>query len=298
MRAATAAAVLVLVAAWADPTLEAQTDQPPVFRSGVEVLEVDVAVVDNRGNPVTDLRSPEFSVTVDGQPRRVVSAEYIADVHPTTSRTAPKLDPYISNNTDRRPGRLIMLVIDRNNTETNTIRGTIDAARNFINQLAPEDRLGLVTFPPPGPSVDFTTNHKQTLEALSRVIGADDPLPSRFNISDYEALVMDDKSNPLTIQRLLSRTCGDNDPMNLSNCGRDVEQEAMTLAQQIRRKTSESVSGLAVLLKNLADVEGNKSLIILSQGLMLEGAASEASALAKLAAEARVNVNVLMFDTP
>jgi VWFA-related protein len=298
MRAATAAACLVLVAAWAGPILEAQTDQPPVFRSGVEVLEVDVAVVDGKGTPVTDLRAPEFSVTVDGQPRRVVSAEYIAEVHPSTSRIAPKLDPYISNNADRRPGRLIMLVIDRNNTDTNTIRGAIDAVRNFIIRLAPEDRLGLVTFPPPGPTVDFTTNHKLALEALSRVIGADDPLPSRFNISDSEALAMDDKSNPLTIQRLLSRTCGENDPMNLSNCGRDVEQEAMTLAQQIRRKTSESVSGLAVLLKNLADVEGNKSLIILSQGLMLEGAASEASALAKLAAEARVNVNVLMFDTP
>ena len=294
----TAAAFAVLAAASFGARPAAQSDQPPVFRSGVEVLEVDVSVVDGRGNPVTDLRGPEFTVTVDGQPRRVVSAEYIADVAPPGKRAAPKIDPYISNNTDRRPGRLIMLAVDRNNTDTNTIRGALDGLRSFINELSPEDRLGLMTFPPPGPTVDFTTNHKQTLDSLSRIIGADDPLPSRFNISDYEALVMDDKSNALAIQRLLSRACGDNDPVNLSNCGRDVEQEAMGMAQQIRRKTSESVSGLAVLLKNLADVEGNKSLIVISQGLMLEGAAGEASALAKLAAEARVSVNVLMLDTP
>ena len=31
-------------------------------------------------------------------------------------------DPYVSNNTDRRPGRLIMLVIDRNNIDTHTVR--------------------------------------------------------------------------------------------------------------------------------------------------------------------------------
>jgi VWFA-related protein len=301
----TAAAFAVLAAAslgarpaTAQAPQSPQSDQPPAFRSGVEVLEVDVTVVDSRGNPVTDLRGPEFSVTVDGQPRRVVSAEYIADVLPANKRTAPKIDPYISNNTDRRPGRLIMLAVDRNNTDTNTIRGALEGIRNFISELSPEDRLGLTTFPPPGPTVDFTTNHKQVLDSLTRIIGADDPLPSRFNISDYEALVMDDKSNALVMQRMLSRLCGDNDPVNLSNCGRDVEQEAMGIAQQLRRKTSESVSGLAILLKNLADVEGSKSLIVMSQGLMLEGAAADATVLAKLAAEARVNVNVLMFDTP
>jgi Flp pilus assembly protein TadD len=37
-------------------------------------------------------------------------------------------------------------------------------------------------------------------------------------------------------------------------------------------------------------------MIILSQGLMLEGAQGESSALATLAAEARVTINVLMFD--
>ena len=36
-------------------------------------------------------------------------------------------------------------------------------------------------------------------------------------------------------------------------------------------------------------------MIILSQGLMLEGSQAEASALATLAAEARVSINVLMF---
>ena len=56
------------------------------------------------------------------------------------------------------------------------------------------------------------------------------------------------------------------------------------------------MSGFAALLKNLRDVEGPKSLIVLSQGLMLEGAHSEASALAVLAAEARVTVNVLLYD--
>ena len=57
----------------------------------------------------------------------------------------------------------------------------------------------------------------------------------------------------------------------MSPCDRDVEQEALTIATHIRQLTSASVSGYAALLKNLRDVEGAKSMIILSQGLMLEG---------------------------
>jgi hypothetical protein len=143
--------------------------------------------------------------------------------------------------------------------------------------------------------VDFTTNHAQVLEAVSRVVGSDDSMMSQYNISDYEAVSFENRSNPIVTQRLLFRACGDTDPNTMSPCDRDVEQEALTIATHIRQQTSASVSGYAALLKNLRDVEGPKSMIILSQGLMLEGSQGESTALATLAAEARVTINVLMF---
>jgi VWFA-related protein len=276
--------------------LAAQSDQAPVFRSGVEVMEVDVTVVDAKGMPIRDLRAPEFTVTIDGQPRRVISAEFISEGLTPVRQAAPVRDPYVSNNTDRRPGRLIMLAVDRNNIDTQTVRQSLSAMKHFVSSLSPDDRLAVVTIPPPGPSVDFTTNHAQVLDALNGIIGMDDPVSSRFNISNYEAVSFENRSNPIVTQRLLYRACGDLDPATVSNCGRDVEQEALALATHIRQSTSQSVSGFAALLKNLRDVDGPKSLIVLSQGLMLEGSGSEASALAVLAAEARVNVNVLLYD--
>jgi VWFA-related protein len=277
--------------------LSAQTDKAPVFRSGVEVMEVDVTVVDGQGRPIRDLRAPEFTVTVDGQPRRVVSAEFISE-STNPSQPPPARDPYVSNNTDRNPGRLIMLVVDRNNIDTHTVRQSLAPMKSFVTSLGPDDRVALATIPPPGPMVDFTTNHAQILDAIGRIVGKDEPIPSRFNISDFEALAFDSRSNPIAIQRLLYRVCGDTDPTTLSNCDRDVEQEAMTLAAHLRQSTTESVSGFAALLKSLRDVEGPKSVIILSQGLMLEGAHSEASSLAELAAQARATINVLMYDVP
>ena len=138
--------------------LYAQTDTPPVFRSGVEVMEVDVTVVDGRGMPVRDLRAPEFTVTVDGQPRRVVSAEFIGESS-GPKQPAPQRDPWVSNNTDRRPGRLIMLVIDRNNIDTHVLRSAAAGLKSFVGGLAADDRISLVTVPPPGPSVEFTCSN-------------------------------------------------------------------------------------------------------------------------------------------
>jgi VWFA-related protein len=278
--------------------LHAQSDQVPVFRSGVEVMEVDVTVVDGKGMPVRDLRAPEFTVTVDGQPRRVVSAEFISDSGATPGAPPAERDPYVSNNTDRRTGRLIMLAIDRNNIDTHSLRGATAALKNFVGSISPEDRLSLVTIPPPGPSVDFTNNHAQVLDAISRIIGAEEPLQMRYYVSDYEALTFDNRSDPVATQRLLFRTCGDTDPNTMSPCDRDVEQEALTRAAHIRQLTAQSVSGLGALMRSLRDVEGAKSMIILSQGLMLEGSHAEATALSTLAAEARVSVNVMMFAVP
>ena len=54
-----------------------QAQQIPVFRAGVELLEVDVSVVDDDGEPITDLSGSDFTVSVDGEPRRIVSAQFI-----------------------------------------------------------------------------------------------------------------------------------------------------------------------------------------------------------------------------
>src|ERR671931_490746 len=54
-----------------------QQAQQPTFRTGVDVITVDVGAIDGRGQPVTDLHAPEFTVKIDGQARRVVTADLV-----------------------------------------------------------------------------------------------------------------------------------------------------------------------------------------------------------------------------
>jgi hypothetical protein len=46
--------------------------QQPTFQSGVDLLQVDVSVLDPAGRPIPDQGVSDFSVAVDGEPRRVL----------------------------------------------------------------------------------------------------------------------------------------------------------------------------------------------------------------------------------
>ena len=61
-----------LVAGASQPAAPAQQ---PTFRTGVDLVAVDVLVVRDRdGQPITNLTASDFALTVDGKPRPVSSA--------------------------------------------------------------------------------------------------------------------------------------------------------------------------------------------------------------------------------
>src|SRR5690349_13102891 len=109
----------------AQPSTPAQTpEQGPTFRTGVEVIAVDVAVVDGRGRPVEDLRAPEFAVKIDGQPRRVVSAEQIKiDVEAAKKEAAEeKGETLFTTNLVPSKGRMIVIAVDQLNIRPGAVR--------------------------------------------------------------------------------------------------------------------------------------------------------------------------------
>jgi VWFA-related protein len=81
-------ATLVLIAALAAVPLAAQApatpqppppaaDQPPIFRSGVKLVLVDVSVTGDGDTPVTDLTAGDFELTEDGVPQKVEQATLV-----------------------------------------------------------------------------------------------------------------------------------------------------------------------------------------------------------------------------
>ena len=60
-----------------------------MFRSGTDVIAIDVAVTTDKGDVVPALAASDFKVEIDGKPRQVVSAEWIRqDPAPPGASTA------------------------------------------------------------------------------------------------------------------------------------------------------------------------------------------------------------------
>ena len=272
----------------------AQEAQTPVFRSGVDLLEVDVNVVDAGGRPIGDLRSPEFTVSVDGKTRQVVSSEFIRDDSADPRAAAFKDDPYVATNTDRPSGRLIMVVIDQNNITAGRTRDVILSLRKFIAQLPATDRVALLAIPSPGPAVEFTANRQRIYQALEAVRGTEDVSADRYNVGDAEALAMSQRGDEATIRRLIERECGAaGDP----TCVSELELESDRIVQRIRTRASASFHSLVTLLGNLREAQGTKTMVLVSQGLILDDVQGKTAQLAEAAAESRVNINVVLLDT-
>jgi len=105
----------VAVAATLVRAQEPSTPTPPAqtFRSAVDLVPVDVNVIDDSGRPIADLTTQDFSLKVDGKPRRIASAQFIAVTR--GGERAPVEPKDYSSNPASEGARLIMLVIDQGN---------------------------------------------------------------------------------------------------------------------------------------------------------------------------------------
>jgi VWFA-related protein len=143
--------------------------QPPSFRSGVEVVTVDVGVVDRQGQPVRGLTPADFAVTVAGQPRHVVTAEFI-DRSAANLVAAESQNAIISTNEGGGAGRLFAFIVDQNTLELGSARRVASAAAPFFSRLSFSDRSALMLMPL-GPNVPFTWAHDRVRAGLQRVTG-------------------------------------------------------------------------------------------------------------------------------
>ena len=155
--------------------------QPPTFRSGVELIEVDATVIDRDGNPIADLQAADFSVTVDGEPRAVVQAQFISLRAPTgDTLPADSLaeDAAYTSNANADPGRLIVILVDEESIPWGEGRDMMRAAAEFVDRLSPGDRVSVVAMPQPGVYIDFTSDHDRVRRAVGGMSGLGPPPPS------------------------------------------------------------------------------------------------------------------------
>ena len=295
----------------APPPPQQQQPPPPrpTFRGGVDILTVDATVVDRDGKQITDLRPEEFAVEVDGDARPVVTAEYvkltddtpvpIGAPRPGPPKPSPDEVFFSTNSRTVSAGRLIVLIVDQGNIRVGQGRQMMRSAVKFVDQLSPNDRIAMIGIPR-GQLVDFTTNHERVREALLATVGLASPFKGRFHISLSEAIATVERSDATLRAQVMMRECGDilSSPADVARCEIEVEQECSEIVSTQRMQTQDSLRAMREILKSIGAIEGPKSVIVISEGLVMEGLSNDVDEIAAIAADSRASLDVMLLDVP
>jgi VWFA-related protein len=275
-------------------------EQPPRFKSAVEVTSIDVTVIDNRGKPIPDMSPADFNVKIDGKDRRVVTAEWVPLV--TEGKTAATFVPEgYSSNENATGGRLIVIAVDQPNIRFGGGGAVTSAAGAFIDRLSPSDRIAVTGFGLGAPVTAFTADRQRVKAALARMTGQKQQRSSHgsHQISMIEAQAIGN-GDRMMLQSVLDRECGPSTGGRgaagaAEICRAEVEAEAEEIGRNASHESDQTLRGLKDLLTGLKSVGAPKTLILISEGFVLDDVAFTVE-VGSLAAASRTSVYALRLD--
>jgi VWFA-related protein len=150
-------------------------DQPPVIRTGINYVRVDVIVTDGRGNPVLDLTPEDFTVYEGGKLQKIDSFTLVqidpiaqAEERPREIRSVADEEREAA----RPDTRLFVILLD----DYHVRRGNDMAVRQplieFIErQLAPADMVALMYPLTPVADIRFSRNRESLIGAIRQFEG-------------------------------------------------------------------------------------------------------------------------------
>lgn len=304
--AATLGAALLLLGG----ALAAQ--QAPVFRSGVDLVSVDVSVIDRSGEPITGLGPDDFVLKVDGRERAVRSAQFVNLAMERATR--PPAPAHFSSNAHVDSGRLILIAVDQRHIRRVDGAQALRAAGNFVDALHPDDRVAVTSLIYEG-TIEFTRNHRAARVDLARLTGQQDLLGSvQFRIGLTEAIEITEGGRRKLVE-VVQRECGSpiaemlaapvgravedaGSDLTRDPCPEHLEQEARAIAHHARLETAMSLRALSSLVRSLGRLEGPKTLVVLSEGLVADARHFDLVELSAAAEAARVTIYALKLDAP
>lgn len=300
-RAGAVATLAVLgIAVVAAAAAAAGQEQPP-FRSGVDVAEIDVSVVDARGRPITDLDPSDFTVHIDGEARRVVEARLLSPVAagrgPRPSRPAGLDVLYTSNASAAGAGggRRVVIVVDRRSLTTGEGRHAFRAAADFIDRLHPLDRAALYPVWSSPARISFTSDHRRVRDEVAGMVGEGDPWdmlgtvilnPNRVPpIGISEAFRWVDHRDERLMDELEAAT----------GLGRDLlDLRMFRMVQEVRYRAVVARREVEELLSALRAIEGPKAVVWIAGGLVIDIEGTRMQRIEALAAESRTTLFTMM----
>ena len=293
----------------------AATSGQPTFPAQVELVTVDVAVLDRKGQPVAGLTRDDFQVSENGTPQGLTSFEAVSVPAPVpTTETAPPRTVVSTNEgAAARRGRTFVVVFDDIHLSPLQALRARGAVAAFLKDGVGEGDV--VTLVASGGTAWWTERmpegHDALVAILKRLDGRYVPDPSPDRITEFEAMRIEeyqDEQMAWQVQRRFdsygavgqqkdSRGVRPADAVTSTpgEIPEVVRMRAREVHELARSRDKITLEVVARAMASLSDIKGRKALILVSQGFVYD---IQLSAMKDaVVASRRYNVPVYFIDT-
>lgn len=251
----------------------------PTFRSGIDLVLVNVVVRDKTGQPIRGLTRDDFTVVEDGRPQKITAfsfeeiavapAEVPAPSIPTVLGSVGRVEtPALASTpiADVHGRRLIVMHFDLSSMQTEELERSYESAREYIEQrLTPADIVAITSLTTSlQVQQDFTTDRAALVAALDRMTGVE-------GMGFEEAAAVD--------------------PSAVSETGYTADDSEFTVFNTDRR-----LEALKAIANALAGIEQKKSLIYFSSGMTQTGLDNRVAIRSVIDRAVRANLSIYTAD--
>ena len=145
--------------------------RPPVIRSGINFVSVDVIVTDRKsGEVVLDMKQEDFEVREDKKPQKVDTFEVVKIDALTTATNPREIRSLQDEETEaRQPNvRLFVMLLDDYHVRRGNDMSVRKPLIDFVtNQLAPQDMVAVMYPLTPVSALTFTRNRSSLVAAIN-----------------------------------------------------------------------------------------------------------------------------------
>ncbi|MDM7922062.1 MAG: VWA domain-containing protein [Pyrinomonadaceae bacterium] len=238
-----------------------------VVKITTAVIQLDVAITDRSGRPVTDIRPEEIEIYENGVRQQLTGFSFVSNPQPKL--TKQKKDPSASLIPEPplvlRPEnvrRTIALVVDDLTLSFASVAQTRAALRRFVEQQMQDgDLVGIIrTGAGIGALQQFTSDKRQLMAAIERV---------RWNPKGVGKFGSFDPIEPTMLERVRRTDSADAPSVDEEDLiqERDFQRGGSDFRESVF--TAGTLGALKYIVSGMAELPGRKSVMMFSDGLRI-----------------------------
>ena len=305
MRALGVGTVLLAAAALGahEQSVRPADPQSGTFRSSTSLVEVDVIVKDKEGRFVSGLTADDFEVLEEGKPQPIQHFYLITDTPAASGDLAPTV--VLPRSPDQTARRVFLLIFDSEHLSGPLVPRVKHEAMRFVNeQFKPADLAGV--YVNGGLWRNRLTNDRQELlDGIRALTPAVESPAKRHGMliaypripSEYDALRIENGD-----RRRLEAVAQDNCTSEPLSCAQEggreyveerLETKAKTFVDEARRAAGTTIDILRHATRNLARLEGRKTVVLISEGFFVDDLRAQLPQVAGQVARAGIAIYTL-----